>query len=78
MSLALPGLHNIFSTMQNTLALKTGGRLALDKGVHHTLEDFRWMQENVSTCPTWIAEVVPLLSVAEGHHDSSGLGAGGI
>ncbi len=52
MSLTLPGLRNIFSTMQNALALKTGGRLALDKGVHHALEDFRWMQENISTRPT--------------------------
>jgi hypothetical protein len=32
-SLALPGSRNIFSTMQNALALKTGGHLALDKGV---------------------------------------------
>jgi hypothetical protein len=78
MSLALPGLRNIFSTMQNVLALKTGGRLALAKGVHHALEDFRWMQENISTCPTWIAEVVPLPPVAEGHHNASGLGTGGI
>ncbi len=33
MSLALPGSRNIFSTMQNALASKTGGRLALDKSV---------------------------------------------
>ncbi len=78
MSFALPGSRNIFSTMQNVLASKTGGHLAFDKGVHHALEDFRWMQENISSHPTQIAEVVPLLPVAEGHHDSSGLGAGGI
>jgi hypothetical protein len=78
MSLALPGSCNIFSTMQNALASKTGGRLALDKGVHHTLEDFWWMQENISSRPTWIAEVVPLLPVAEGHQDALGLGTGGI
>jgi hypothetical protein len=64
--------------MQNALTSKTGGRLALDKGVHHALESFRWMQENISTHPTWIAEVVPLPPVAEGHHNASGLGAGGI
>ncbi len=64
--------------MQNALALKTGGRMALDKGVYPALEDFRWMQENISTRPTWIAEVVPLPPVAEGHHNASGLGAGGI
>jgi hypothetical protein len=75
---ALPGSCNIFSTMPNELALKTGGRLALDKGVHHALEDFRWMQENISTHLTWIVEVVPLPPVAKGHHNASGLGAGGI
>jgi hypothetical protein len=58
MSLALPGLRNIFSTMQNALALKTGGRLALDKGVHHALDNFWWMQVNISTCHTQIAEVL--------------------
>jgi hypothetical protein len=58
MSLAFPGSRNIFSTMQNALASKTGGRLAFDKGVHHALENFRWMQENISTRPTQIAEVV--------------------
>jgi hypothetical protein len=78
MSLALPGSRNIFSTMQNALALKTGGCLALDKGVHHALEDFRWMQESISTRLTWIAEVVPLPPIAKGHHDTSGLGAGVI
>jgi hypothetical protein len=78
MSLALTGLRNIFSTMQNALALMTGGCLPLDKGVHHALEDFRWMQENISTSPTWIAEVVPLPPVAKGHHNASRLGAGGI
>jgi hypothetical protein len=64
--------------MQNALASKAGGRLALDEGVHHALEDFWWMQENISTRPTRIAEVVPLPPVAKGHHDASGLGAGGI
>ena len=78
MSLALPGLRNIFSSMQNVLALKTGSCLALDKGVHHALEDFQWMQENISTRPTRIAEVVPLPPVAKRHHNASRLGAGGI
>jgi hypothetical protein len=78
MSLALPGSRNIFITMQNALALKTGGGLALDKVVHHAFEDFRWMQENISTRPTQIAEVVPLPPVAKGHHDAFGLGASGI
>jgi hypothetical protein len=66
MSLALPGSRNIFSTMQNVLALKTGGRLALDNGVHHALEDFWWMQENISTHPTWIAGLCPSRQLPKG------------
>jgi hypothetical protein len=71
-------MRNIFSTMQNALALITGGRLALDKVVHDALEDFRWMQENISTHPTRIAKVVPFPPVAEGHHNASRPGVGGI
>ena len=78
MSLALPGARNIFSTMQNAFSSTTKGRLALDKGIHHALNDFRWMHENISTRPTRIAELVPLPPSAEGQHDVSGLGAGGI
>ena len=78
MALALPVACNIFSTMQNALAHKTGGRVALHKGVHDALNDFRWIQQHISTRPTCIAELVPLHPVAEGHHDASGTGAGGI
>ena len=78
MAVALPGSRNVFSTMQNALAHKTGGRVALHKGVHDALDDFRWMHRHISTRPTRIAELVPLPPVAEGHHDASGAGAGGI
>ena len=78
MSLALPGARYIFSSMQNAFSSSMKGRLALDKGVHHALDDFRWMHDNISTRPTRIAELVPLPPVAEGHHDASGHGAGGI
>ena len=40
MALALPGSRNIFSTMQHALSAKTGGRVALSKGVHDALDDF--------------------------------------
>lgn len=78
MSLALPGSRHIFSTMQNALSQKTGARVALNKGVHHALDDFRYMHSSISTRATRIAELVPLAPIAEGHHDASGKGAGGI
>ncbi|KAL3810349.1 hypothetical protein ACHAXA_003078 [Cyclostephanos tholiformis] len=77
MSLALPGSRNIFSTMQNALTSRTKGRVALHKGVHDALDDFRWLHRHISTRPTRIAELVPLQPVAEGHHDASATGAFG-
>jgi hypothetical protein len=46
--------------------------------VHHALQDFRWIHNNLSERPTHIAELVPLLPSALGHHDASGAGAGGV
>ena len=59
---------------------KSGAVVNLNKYVHHALEDFRWMHGNIASRPTHIAvaELVPLDPVAEGHHDASGSGAGGI
>ena len=78
MSLSLPGSQNIFSTMQNALATKSGGRVALHKGVHDTLDDFQWMHQHIAICPTRIADLVPLPPVADRHHDASGAGVGEI
>jgi len=78
MSLALPGARNLFSHMQHALSSKLKGRVALTKGVHDALDDFRWILNDIASRPTRIAELVPLLASAEGHHDASGKGAGGI
>ena len=78
MSLVLPGARNIFSYMQHALRNKLKGRVVLNKGVHHALDDFRWILADIESRPTRIAELVPLLASAEGHHDASGLGAGGV
>ena len=78
MSLALPGARNLFSHMQHALSSKLKGRVALNKGVHDALDDFRWILTDIASRPTRIAELVPLLASAEGHHDASGKGAGGI
>ena len=78
MSVALPGARNMFSQMQKALSDSPKTRVALTKGVHQALEDFRWMHKNISSRPTRIAELVPLLSSAIGDHDASGKGAGGV
>jgi hypothetical protein len=78
MSIALPGSRNIFSHMQSALSVKKGHRVTLDRGVHSALEDFRFILKDIAKRPTRIAELVPLLASAMGHHDASGRGAGGV
>ena len=78
MALALPGTHNLFGQMQHALTNKIKSRVLLSKGVYQALDDFRWLLNDISSRPTCIAELVPLLSSAEGHHDASCKGAGGV
>lgn len=78
MSIALPGSRSLFSHMQRSLASRQGNRITLKKGVHQATADFKWILKDMSSRPTRIAEVVPLQSSAEGHHDASGEGVGGV
>ena len=78
MSLDLPVSRNIFSTMQNALSKKKGARVFLNKGVYHDLDDIRWMLDNISSRPSWLTELIPLVPTAESHNDASGKGAGGV
>jgi len=64
--------------MQHALTTHKGSRIALCKGVHQALDDFCWMLKDITSRPTRIAEVVYLNSSAEGPHDASGKGAGGV
>jgi hypothetical protein len=78
MGVALPGSRNMFGRLQNALSLSSKTRVSLKKGVHQALDDFRWIAADLRDRPTRIAEVVPLKPVADGHHDASGAGAGGV
>ena len=78
MSLALPGARNLFSHLQEALTGKQNQRIALRKGVHDSIKDFKWMLQDISRRPTRIAELVPLPPSALGYHDASGIGAGGV
>ena len=78
MSLALPGSRHLFSHMQQALSMKVGGRVSITRDIHQALEDFRWLFNDISSRPTRLAELIPLAAAAEGHHDASGMGAGGI
>ena len=79
MSVALPGSRNLFGRLQHALSCRQGShRVCLKRGVHDALDDFRWLVQDLDRRPTRLAEVVPLNPVADGHHDASGAGAGGV
>ena len=48
-SLALSGTQNMFSQMQHALANRLNVRVALNKGVHHALDDFKWITRSFKT-----------------------------
>ena len=77
MSLALPGAKHLFSHMQLALSNQKGTRIALKKGVHNAIADFKVLLNDIASRPTRIAELIPLLASGVGHHDASGEGAGG-
>ena len=52
--------------------------LALYTQPASSASDFRWLLQDIKNRPTRIAELVPLLASAEGHHNASGTGAGGV
>ena len=52
MSLALPGARHLFSHMQLALATKIKSRVALSRGVHDALADFRWLLNDIKSRPT--------------------------
>jgi hypothetical protein len=77
MSLALPGLRNIFSTRQNMLASMTGGRLALDKGVHlighgigGKVPQIKWHNSLKASC--WSKRRRSLITRSHSHSTSDG------
>jgi hypothetical protein len=78
MALALPGARSMFSHMQHALSTSQGTRIALRKGVHEALNDFRWMFNDITSRPTRIQELIPLSTSALGFHDSSGSAVGGV
>ena len=79
MALALPGARGLFGAMQHALSnTKSNNRVSLTKDTHAALDDFRWLANSITSRPTRIAELVPLIPAVHGFHDASGLGAGGV
>lgn len=79
MTLAIPGSRGLFSHMQEALRhCDRTQRLALGRGVHDALSDFRLLHQDLARRPTRLYELVPLPPTIDGDHDASGKGMGGV
>jgi hypothetical protein len=78
MALALPGARGLFSHLQAAIRTQSDHRIRLTAGFHQALDDFRWIQDSLSSRPTRLFELVPTQPTLLGTHDASGSGAGGV
>ena len=53
-------------------------RATLSTDVHESLEDVKWLAEDVANCPTRMYELVALRPTVDGYHDASGYMCGGM
>jgi hypothetical protein len=61
MALAITGARVLFCSLQDALRhkLNDGTRVRLVRHVHAFLKDFRWLADELVTCPTSMLKVVP-------------------
>ena len=65
-SITLPGAHNMFGCLQNAVSPKSKTRV-------EPLDDFRWIEKDLTSYPTCIAELIPLApSVGGGTSKTTG------
>ena len=78
MALALPGARGLFRQMQEAFCHSKGKRVTLSTGVHESLEDFKWLAEDVANQPTRMYEIVLIQPTVDGYHDASRYMCGGV
>lgn len=78
MSLAIPGLRGLFSTLQESFRHDTRKRLPLSPRVHDFLDDIRLLLSDLHHRPTRFREVTRSPPLIIGATDASGTGMGGV
>ena len=72
MAIVLPGAQGLFSQMKEALHHVEGKRVALTRGVHQSLTDFRWLVENLSKLPKRMYDLLLLQPTIGCYHGGSG------
>ena len=78
MAISLPEARNMFGRLKNEITPKSKSRVYLSKGSHQALDDFQWIAQDLTSCPTHIVKNISLSHLAEGHRDASGKDSGGV
>jgi hypothetical protein len=79
MAIAIPGSRGLFSLLQEALQHQSDGRIRLSRGVHDTLDDLRWLVNDLAIRPTRLYKIVPQPDPEFlGAQDASGDGMGGV
>ena len=78
MSPALPGTRGLFSTLQAALSNADHHRVCLNRQVHNTAANFRYLVDSVATRPTCLQELVPTALSDIGACDACQVGMGGV
>jgi hypothetical protein len=79
MALALPGSKGLFSLLQEAFRHRDNAtRVRLSPAVHDSLDDFRWLLEDVRSRPTHLHELFPGFHYHLGACDASKSGMGGV
>ena len=77
MDIDLPGARDLFSHMYETLHHVKGKRVALTRGIHQALSDFRWLVADPSKLSIIMYELVPLKPTLDSYQDASWYMCGG-
>jgi len=78
MAMAVPGCQGMFTIMQHALK-NTTNCITLSRGIHDTLEDLRWLSDDLATRPTCLYELIPQdQPEITGTTDTSGYAMAGV
>ena len=77
MIIAIPGGVGCLSWLQEHIK-ESGERIRLNAHFHDAIDDFRWLEHDIGSRPTRIAEVVPEAPLYIGSSDAAGPRMGGV
>lgn len=77
-TLAVPGTRGLFSHLQEALHRPANGCIKALHHAHDTLDDFRWLVQDLGAHPAHLQELALTEPSAQGTTDASEMGSGGV